>query len=480
MDRLTTLDALFLNYEQHHAPMHVAGLYLFSSRPEIAGRPGVHGIFQAISERIHLVPRYRQRVMWVPFHLAEPVWVDDPDFDLSYHLRRSALPRPGGMKELLEFVARIHARPLDRKRPLWEMYIIEGLRGGKIALYSKTHHAMVDGISAVDLATILLDFEPEGKQLESPPPYQPPPLPSSLQLLREVGNQAAERSARMLRLATRSPRELARDAAEVAESIAAATGLRGLLNPAPRSPINVKVGAARRIALVDIPLSRAKTIKNALGGTVNDVVLTVVGEALHEFLKHRRDTTGGLSYRIMVPVSVRDESERMAFGNRVAGMFIDIPVGPMAARRRYFKVSGAMADLKEKRQAVAADRLVAISSWAPAALHGLAGRIGYVDQRVINLVVSNVPGVQVPMYACGARLLEAYPLLPLGANLALVICVTSYDGGMYFGMVGDRDAIPDVNVIGRGLEHGFARLEEEAGIRKLRTARRPATGAHVT
>lgn len=458
-DRLSALDSTFLNFEHPHAPMHVAGLYLFEGEPQVAGRPGLLGLFRTVEERLPEVPRYRQRVVEMPLGIAHPVWADDPDFDLSYHLRRAALPRPGGMRELIEYVARIHARPLDRRRPLWEMYLIEGLEDGRMALYSKVHHAMVDGVSGIDLATILLDLDPMGRPPAQPARPTPAALPSGAELTRELIADGAGRLVRSALGALRNPQRVPRAALR---SLGGAPDLRrlaGLLRPAPQSPINVPVGAARRISLVSIPLARAKAVKNALGGTVNDVVLAVVGESLDHFLQHRGIPHVEEIYRVMVPVSVRDETERSTLGNRVAAIFVDLPVGPMPARRRLAAVSSAMHDLKERRQAVAADRLVGLAGWAPATLHGLAGRLEYAHQRILNTVVSNVPGVQFPIYAGGARLLEAYPLLPLSANVALVICVTSYDGGLYFGLIGDYDALPDLDIIAGGLRRGFDRLE---------------------
>jgi diacylglycerol O-acyltransferase len=458
-DRLTTLDAAFLHFEHPWTPMHVAGLYIFEGTPEIPGRPGLHGLFHMVEQRLPLVPRYRQRVVSVPLGLGQPLWVDDPDFDLSYHLRRAALPAPGGTRELLEFVARIHARPLDRSRPLWEIYVIEGLEDGRLAMYSKVHHAMIDGMAGIDLATVILDTTPEGAPAPSSRPFAPPKLPGRAQLLSDVVRSGAGSTAGALRSLLQNPRAAI---GEVASQAAATTGIRrfaGLLRPAPTGPLNVPVGPHRRLALVPISLVRAKAVKNKLGGTVNDVVLTAVGEAVDHFLEHRNVAHEEQTYRVLVPVSVRDESQRMTLGNRVAAMFVDLPVGPMPARRRLATVSRAMTGVKENQQALAADRLIALGGWAPATLHGLAGRIGFSSQRVLNLVVSNVPGVQYPLYAGGARLLETYPLLPLAANLASVVCVTSYCGTLYFGLVGDRDAVPDLDVLARGLRRGFDRLE---------------------
>lgn len=461
-ERLTALDATFLHFERPWTPLHVAGLYIFEGEPEVPGRPGLAGIFRMVEERLPLVPRYRQRVVDVPLGLGQPVWVDDPEFDLAYHLRRAALPAPGGMRELLDYVARVHARPLDRRRPLWEMYVIEGLRGGRMALYTKVHHAMIDGIAGIDLATILLDLDPYGKPAPPRHRQRPQPLPRATQLAAEAVREQVGAVVRGLSEVVRDPRRVASRAVSELTHVAGATRLLSLLRPAPRGPLNVPVGPHRRIALVAVSLARVKAVKNSLGGTVNDVVLAMVGEAIDEFLTHRGITHEEEVYRVLVPVSVRDPSRRMQLGNRVAGMFCDLPVGPMPARRRLAEVTRQMADLKSSRQALAADRLLALSGWAPATLHALAGRLQLSNQRFVNLVVSNVPGPQFPLYAGGCRLLETYPLLPLAANVAVVVCVSSYCGSLYFGLVGDWDAVPDLEVLARGVRHGLDRLEMAA------------------
>jgi WS/DGAT/MGAT family acyltransferase len=472
-ERLSPLDAAFLNFEQSHAPMHVGSLCIFEGQPDLPGRPGVPGIFRTVEERLHLVPRYRQKVRWVPLGLGHPVWVDDPDFDLGYHLRRVALPRPGGREELLEVVARLHARRLDRSRPLWEIYIIEGLKDDKVAVYTKTHHAMVDGTSFVEIATILMDFEPEGGTPVGGEPLGAPAEPSALELVSDVAKEAVLAAAGAAAGLVKRPVGLPREVASRALRATRLGELTDLLRPAPSGPLNVKVRGARRIALAPVPLDRVKAIKNSLGGTVNDVVLAVVGEAVHAFLEHRGvDTDPDLVYRIMVPVSVRDEGQTPAVGNRVAAMFMDLPVGRMPARRRLAAVRQAMGDLKDKKQADAAGTVMAITSWAPAALHSVAGKLDFSGQRLINLVVSNVPGVQVPVYTGGARLLEAYPLLPVAANLGVVFCVASYNGGMYFGIVGDYDAFPDLDVLSSGVLEGVENLERAAGIRAVKRAAR--------
>jgi len=480
--RLSALDATFLNFESAQQPLHIGGLYIYEDQPEIPGRPGVRGLFNTVEDRLHLVPRYRQRMQEVPLALGHPVWVDDPDFDLTYHLRRLALPRPGGMGELLEVVARLHSRALDRSRPLWEMYILEGLAEGRVAIYSKIHHAMVDGIAAVDLALALHDLDPQGATVTPGEPFRPRGLRRPQELVGDVAREAAGAAlgaaGRLLRRPTEAPRELASRART-------ATRLRELANmlrPVPSGPLNVKVGSGRRIELASVSLARVKTIKNALGATVNDVALAAVGEALHGFLVHRgEDVPDDLTYRIMVPVSVRNDSDK-APGNKVSAMFIDMPVGRMPARRRMQIVMHDMGGLKDHRQAAAAGQLLGLASMAPASLHALAGHTALSGQRFLNMVFSNVPGVQEPVYAGGSRLLEAYPLLPVVANLSVVICVASYNGGMYFGVVGDYAGFPDLGVITSGIEDGIESLERAAGLRPpkrvARAAARPVRARH--
>jgi diacylglycerol O-acyltransferase len=327
--RLSALDSVFLNFESEREPMHVGALYIFEGKSELRGRPGVIGLFQTVEERLNLIPRYRQRIQNVPAAIGHPVWVDDPQFDLAYHLRRLALPKPGGTSELLDVVARLHSRILDRARPLWEMYIIEGLAGGRVAIYAKTHHAMVDGVAAVDLATTVFDFDPRGWRAPAGEPFRPRPLLSPQELVGDVVKEAAGAlrgmAGSILRSPTRTPMQLAGQALHAVQ----ARELLPVLRPVPTGPLNVKVGGARRIELASIALPRVKAIKNAFGVTVNDVALTVVGEAIHIFLEHRGEAIpDDLTYRIMVPVSVRNDAEKSALGNRVSAMFLDMPVEP--------------------------------------------------------------------------------------------------------------------------------------------------------
>ena len=469
--RLTTLDASFLTFERGHAPLHVGGLYIFEAEPEVPG-PGVGGLFSTIEARLSLVPRYRQRVVEVPFGLGQPLWIDDPDFDLAYHVRRAALPAPGGTAELLDYVARVHARPLDRSKPLWETYLIEGLENSRVALYSKIHHAMIDGIAGIDLATILLDNDPRGTSPPPKRPFRPGPLPGRGRLLADALRERAGGATTALRKAAANPAGLPRAIAGQAGGLTNLRDLLSVLRPVPRGPLNAPVGRNRRIALVPIALDRAKAVKNSLGGTVNDVVLAAVGEAIEFYLHHHSIDHEEQLYRVMVPVSVRDASQRMALGNQVTAVFVDLPVGPMPAERRLRAVTAETEGLKSGGQAIAAQTLIGLGAMAPATLHALAGRLEFTNQRLLNLVVSNVPGVQTPLYSGGSRLLETYPLLPVIANLAVVVCVTSYCGDLYFGLVGDYDAVPDLEVLAAGLRRGFDRLEMSA---RNGNGRRPRT-----
>jgi WS/DGAT/MGAT family acyltransferase len=475
-DRLTALDAAFLNSEHTGEPMHVAGLYVFDGHDERTGRREPLDLYRLVEARLPLLPRYRQRCLPVPFGLGHPVWIDDPDFDLSYHVRRAALPAPGGMHELLDYVARIHERPLDRRRPLWETYLIEGLTGDRIAIYTKVHHAMVDGIAGIDLASVLYDGGPDGRPLPPHRRWRPPPLRSGRRLVADVAGEAAVAGLRVGRAVLSHPAETTRRALAGLRATTSVQRLSGMLIPAPDSPFNGPVGPHRRIALADTSLVRVKMVKNALGCTVNDVVLAIVGEAVQHYLAHRRIPHHDLTYRVMVPVSVRAESEHMQYGNRVAAMFLGLPVGPMPVTRRLTIVRDEMRRLKEEHQVVASEELITMVSWVPATLHALAGPLLLEHQHFINFVVSNVPGPQHPLYAGGSRLLETYPLLPVTMRIAMNMCVSSYCGRLYFGLVADRDLVPDLDVLAGGISSGLDRLERATMPRGATTATVGAVG----
>jgi diacylglycerol O-acyltransferase len=458
--RLTALDNQFLHLETPAVHMHVAGLAILDPATRPSGPLTLEDLRELIARRIHLVPRFRQRIMQVPFNAARPVWVDDPAFDVDFHLRRAALPAPGGRKELADYVERVHSRPLDRSKSLWEMYFIEGLEDGHVAVLSKVHHCLIDGVSGIDIATVLLDFTVEPRAIE-PEPWTPEPLPSGRDLLldavREQVTNPVKAGIEAASSAVRAP------ALAFEQARAMAGGLASLIaaGNAPESPFNRPVGANRRFTMVEASVEDFRNVKHALGGTVNDVVLTVVAGAINRFLTRRG--TPAETFRTMVPVSTRDESQRMALGNRVSNIFVDLPVGPMDAADRLGAITAATRDLKSSHAAVGATTLMELGTWAPPTLHALAARL-MSRGRFINLVVSNVPGPQIPMYMLGARLVATYPMMPLAERCALSIAVTSLTGVMGFGLTSDWDSLPDIEYLAEGILVTLDELKKAAKV----------------
>ncbi len=461
-ERLSVLDASFLYLERPAVHMHVAGLAIIDPSTRPGGRLLAEDLASLIASRIHLVPRFRQKAVVPPFGVGRPVWVDDEDFDIDFHLRRAALPAPGGRRELADFVQRVHSRPLDRTKPLWEMYFIEGLEDGYVAVLVKSHHAMIDGLSGIDIATVLVDFTPEPQEIR-PVPWAPEPEPSAGDLLlRGLTDQLANPVRAFMEGAGRALRA-PQVAITQARRVLGGVGSLLSLGQAPRGPFNAAVGPNRRFGMAEVPVAEVKAVKNALGGTVNDVVLTAVAGALRVLLKGRRERVRGVSLRALVPVSTRDASDQTVLGNRVSMFFVDLPVGVADPARRLRRVTAATKELKSSHQAVAASALINTARWAPPTLHGLAARL-LARQRVANLVVSNVPGPQVPLYLDGARLVVAYPVLPLGEALALSVAVTSLSGTLGFGFTGDWDAVPDIDGLADGLLESIDELKKAAGV----------------
>ena len=458
-DRLTGLDTSFLQLERDSAHMHVAGCSVFAGSP-----PSYDEVVQAIEARLHLVPRYRQRLAPVPFGQGRPVWVDDPHFRVRYHVRHTALPRPGGDAELRRLAGRVFSQALDRTRPLWELWLVEGLAEGRFALLSKTHHALVDGVSGVDIATVLFDTSP------APLPVAPPehewaarPLPSSAQLLADALLERAtvpQEVVRGIEATLRGPRTMAARLGRALGSVGALTWTG--LWAAPSSPFNVRIGPHRRFTWVEADLGQFKAIKNALGGTVNDVVLAVVAGALGGYMRGHGHPTDGVELRAMVPVSVRADIERGALGNRVAAMWAALPVGRSDPVERLEQVSREMRGVKQSGQAVGAEILTQLSGFAPPTIMAQAARL-QAHQRIFNLVVTNIPGPQFPLYLLGRELESIYPMVPLAENTALGIAILSYHGQLNFGLVADYDALSDVEVLAEGLRASIAELAAAAG-----------------
>jgi diacylglycerol O-acyltransferase / wax synthase len=464
-DRLTGLDAAFLHLESGGAHMHVAAVFVFDGTA-----PAYDDLVRAITERLHLVPRYRQKLAHVPLGQGRPEWVDDPHFNARYHVRHSALPAPGGDAELERIAARLFALPLDRTKPLWEMNLVEGLAPGagggeRFAIISKTHHALVDGVSGVDITSVLFDSSPAPAAV--PPPgaaWTARPEPTRAQLLaRALTERAASPAgvARAVRAVMRSPLAIAGRAAEGLQGLGAMA--RAGLRPAPPSPLNVPIGPHRRYTWIDADLETLKAIKNALGGTLNDAILAAVTLALGRWLRGRGHDTEGLVLRAMVPVSVRAETERGALGNHVAAMWAPLPVGVEDPGAVHAAVHAAMAGLKESGQAVGARTLTHLADFAPPTIMSQAARL-QARQRYFNLVVTNVPGPQIPLYLLGRELRAIYPVVPLARNQALGVAIMSYHGRLGIGLVGDYDALPDLGDVAAALREAIARLARTAGV----------------
>ena len=472
-DRLTALDAAFLHIEDSGPHMHVASVMTFEGAP-----PAYDDLAGAIESRLHLVPRYRQRLARVPLEQGRPVWVDDPHFNLRYHVRHTGLPAPGGDAELKRLAGRLFSQQLDRTKPLWEIWLVEGLEGDRFAIIGKTHHALVDGVSGVDITTVLFDAAPEPAPVPPPDrPWNPRPVPARAQLLAEAlverATEPAE-AARAVRAVARTPQRVARQLGANVAGIGAT--LSALLRPAPPSPLNVPIGPHRRYAWVDGDLDEFKEIKNELGGTVNDVVLTAVSLALGRWLRRHAYPTEGLELRAMVPVSVRADVERGALGNRVAAIYAPLPVGVEGPEEAHRRVHEAMSGLKESGQAVGAQVITQLGDFAPPTILSQAARL-QARQRWFNLVVTNVPGPQFPLYVLGHRLERLYPVVPLAPMQALGIAIMSYDGKLGFGLLGDYDALADIEDLADDLETSIARLARTAGVRRAfasRPRRRPA------
>jgi diacylglycerol O-acyltransferase / wax synthase len=459
-DRLTGLDTSFLHLEDATSHMHVASVMLFEGPP-----PPYDELLDAFERRLPLVPRYRQRLAFVPLGQGRPKWVDDPHLNLRYHVRSTALPSPGSEGQLKDLAGRVFSQQLDRDKPLWEVWLVEGLDGGRFAVLSKTHHALVDGVSGVDIMSVLFDTSPQPAAPTGPGNrWLPRPLPSSAQLL---GEALVERATlpgeitRSLRAILRGPRRLLEGARDAAVGVGAMAWAG--LNPAPSSPYNKQIGPHRRFTWVRADLSDLKDIKNSLGGTVNDVVLATVAGALGKHLRRRGQNTDGLELKAMVPVSVRQDVEQGALGNRVAAMMAPLPIWCQEPVARLDIVREELRDLKSSGQAVGARVLTDLSGFAPPTILGQASRL-MSRQRFFNLVVTNVPGPQFPLYLLGRRMLDPFPMVPLASGQGVGVAILSYDGRINFGLVGDFDLLWDLDDLAVDLEDSLAELAREAGV----------------
>jgi diacylglycerol O-acyltransferase len=453
MQALSAQDASFLHIEDAVTPMHIGTIGVFE------GPPVRHeDVKSAIQSKLPLVPRYRQRVRFVPLDLGRPVWVDDPHFVLDYHVRQTALPAPGGDEELRRLVGRVMSQHLDRSRPLWELWIAEGLGDGRWAMISKVHHCMVDGISATDILTLVLDREREPAPTTAMP-WQPEPEPDGAQLVAHALTArmtSPYEALRAARAAVRRPRRMVAEALEVTRglgSFGTATRRRAMTS------LNGPVGPHRRWDWARGRLTDVKAVRQAHGGTVNDVVLTVIARGFRDLLASRGEALDDRVVRTLVPVSVRAEHERGTGANKVSAMFANLPVGVDDPLERLRCVREQMEELKQSGQAVAAQRLTALGDFAPPMLLALGGRVaGRTPQSNVQTVTTNVPGPQYPLYLRGRRLLETFGFVPLGRFNRIGIAIVSYDGALNFGITGDYEHAPDIGVLADGIEAGMAEL----------------------
>jgi diacylglycerol O-acyltransferase len=448
---LSARDAWFLYAERAEAPLDIGTVYVFEGGSRAPGGRGALGVEETVRERIHLVPRYRQRIQRVPGNIAHPVWVDDAHFDLGAHIRREVLPPPGDGALLRRLVMRILSRPLDMRRPLWEMTIVTGLRGGRVVIVNRAHHAMVDGVSSVDILTLLLDPNPEGYTPEPPADgWQPRPEPSNWQLIRpSLWNFSATRQSERTRLPA-----VWRTRLLPWTSLLKLSGT--MVMPRHDLFFNRKLGTQRTGRGLKVPLATFKALKDRFGCTVNDAVLAVVSEGLHRWFKARGEAVPA-TVRVFCPVSVRSDDGRGRLGNQISGMVLELPTGDLTIEERLRRIKVTTGDLKRTQQAVAADKLAGLADWAPPTLLVLAGRLMSNPQAGANINVTNVPGPQFPLYSGGAQLLEVWPFAPLYPSMGLGVAIVSYNGDAYFGLTADPGIVPDV-------EEFTAKLTEAAGV----------------
>jgi len=435
---LSARDAWFVYAERRDVPLDIGTVYVFEGGSRLPGGRGAAGIEATIAERLHLFPRYRQKLHRIALNIGHPVWVDDPDFDLGFHIRHEILPEPANGAVARAAVARILSRPVARNRPLWEMVVLHGLPGGRVMIVNRVHHAMVDGIAHRDIMTTLFDDSPEGAVLEPPAePWHARRAPNDLTL---VWRQL---SGRLVGREERSPGPLT----GLMLWLVAWRGFlqigRSTLTPRPRVFFNSRLGPRRTGRGLRVPLEDFKALKRLYGCTINDAVLAVVADGLHRWLTARGERVPE-RVRVFVPVSLRLPGVKEEAGNRISGMVFDLPTGAMSMEDRLARVHRTTGDLKRSKQALAADKLAGLADWAPPTLLVLAGRVMATPNAGANMNVTNVPGPQQPLYTGGAQLLEIWPFAPLYPSMAVGLAIVSYNGHVYFGLGADPGVVDDV------------------------------------
>ncbi len=474
LDRLTSIDASFLTNESSDSHMHVGAVLIFEGPP-----PSYDDFLDHVRSRLHLVPRFRQKLAFPPVQTGRPFWIDDPNFNLAYHVRHSALPAPGSEEQLKNIAGRVFSQALDRSKPLWELWLVQGLERNRFALVNKTHHALVDGVAGVDIATVLFDVKPVPERVEPESAWVAKPTPSPAEMaamgIAEVAEAPIKLTRRVLRAASH-PRSSARKVTDSVEALGEVAW--NFTNPAPDVPLNVDIGSHRRFAWTRASLEDFKRIKNTLGGTVNDVVLTVVSGALRSWLQGRGLRTEGLELRALVPVSIRAEDEHGQLGNKIAAMRGPLPVYVEDPVKRLGIVRASMDDLKDSKQALGAEVISRFNDFAPPTLLAQAARINF-STTLFNLIVTNVPGPQIPLYLLGRELQDVFPVAFLPEHHALAIAIMSYNGTTNFGLLADYDSMEDVEQIAEGLNRSLAELLEAAIAVEARAQADLAAGADI-
>lgn len=478
-ERLSGQDASFLVYEDHDAAahMHVGGLSVYEagalSSP--TGGVDVERFRTFVASRLHQIPRYRQRLAAMPLS-GDPIWIDDDHFNVRYHIRHTRLPRPGDERELKRLAGRILSQRLDRRRPLWELWLIEGLPDGRFALVTKTHHCMIDGVSGVDISTVLMQMTPDETAIEAAPPWQPRPAPSATSLALDEIRDRAKLPLELAAAALPMLRDWRTTVASVRANLAGLAHVTGLAwQGAAQTPLNRPIGPHRRFDWTGVDLAEAKAIKNALGGTLNDVVLSVVTGGLRAFLRRRRVNVDILDFIATIPVNIRLPGDHEG-GTKVAAWFAPLPLGERDAAARFARVHATTSALKQQAHADPTRHLFKLADvGGPAALRAVVALEQGMNPS--NLIVTNVPGPPFPLYVLGSRMVSANPLVTLLSNQALGIAVFTYDGRMQFGFNADWDLVPDLHELVLDTERAFVELRRAAGLDGAATAQ--ATAASV-
>ncbi len=461
-ERLSAQDNTFLLFETPNVHMHVAATQIFRAGPLKTRNGGIDvgRIRRRLASLMHRIPRYRQKLGWIPLQ-QHAVWVDDPHFHLDYHIRHTSLPRPGTAEQLKHLSARVMAQQLDRARPLWECWIVEGLEGDRFAMIHKMHHCMIDGASGMDLAHILLSLTPEPETPAPAPLYLPRPAPGGLELLRDEYLRRMSLPLKAVQSIRTFRRETENVATEVSTRLRAVRDMLGWAVRSPsKTPLNGKIGPHRCFDWLQVPLEDIKSIRRTLDCTVNDVVLTVVTGAVRDFLQQRQVHPEEVDFRISAPVSVRKDDERGQMGNRVSSWIVRLPLDESEPMAQLDAIRKITQELKASRQALGVQMIMAMAEWTPSSLLSLGAQS---VSGPINTIVTNVPGPQFPLYLLGSELLEMYPQVPLMENLGLGIALVSYNGNVCWGFNADRDLLPDLDRFVAAIKRALARVALAAG-----------------